>query len=202
MAFQPQWYVLDATTPVAVPGWYSSDLGPQDANWWSGLLQLRLGPLLSEAKVMVCDGERGVVRLGDQHNNAMTLGRWHGGEPLPPNPIQRGDALHTACFLVRDSKRWFRSQRIFYLHSHGSSHYIKARPNDGMRNTKDVYVHRLLCYMYRGPAEQPGLVAGHLCEHKNCVCPWHLQYMTDGENKARAYARQKGKAWQQAEQPG
>ena len=43
----------------------------------------------------------------------------------------------------------------------------------------------------RPPTPNNTDVAGHLCEHKHCICPWHLAWMSDGDNKARHSSRVK-----------
>lgn len=47
---------------------------------------------------------------------------------------------------------------------------------------QEVYVSRLLCYMYRGPPPSPELEACHVCELRMCMAPWHLDWHTHQSN--------------------
>ena len=56
------------------------------------------------------------------------------------------------------------------------------------QNENELYLHRLICYMYRGPPNDPSLVAGHICHHKACLCPWHLEWMPQSKNVLMGYS--------------
>jgi hypothetical protein len=42
---------------------------------------------------------------------------------------------------------------------------------------QELYLHKVLCYMYRGPPPQghAGQV-NHLCENRMCLAPWHMRW--------------------------
>ncbi len=116
------------------------------------------------------------------------------GSDMPPPTLKLVGDLHTSCVLVKDCTTWLQGQDAFFLQPSSKSWYVKAKANALTPESKEVYVHTLLCYMYNGPPPTDPTktwVAGHLCEHKNCICPWHLQWMSDGENRARHNARKK-----------
>lgn len=197
MAFQPYWHMLDpANSPSDAPDFISSKAQPWsvDFNWWRGL-RGGLSPLFKVAKVhCVVEGKARVRALKGDFLSALEDGDWKDPlEPLPPNTQTLVDGLHTQCFLVQDCNRWFQGQDVFKPQPHGHSMYIKARAGRLAQDTKEVYVHTLLCHMYNGPPPTNSFkhVAGHLCEHKHCICPWHLAWMREGENKARHLARAK-----------
>ena len=47
---------------------------------------------------------------------------------------------------------------------------------------QEIYLHRLLCWMYRGPPAGPSLEVCHMCEKKLCLAPWHLVWDTHQQN--------------------
>lgn len=46
----------------------------------------------------------------------------------------------------------------------------------------ELYISRLLCYMYRGPPPSPLLEACHMCENRMCLAPWHLAWDSHSSN--------------------
>ena len=46
----------------------------------------------------------------------------------------------------------------------------------------EIYLHKLLCYMYWGPPGSPNLETCHECEKKMCLAPWHLVWGTHQDN--------------------
>lgn len=55
----------------------------------------------------------------------------------------------------------------------------------------ELYLHQVLCFMYRGPPTNPGHIVLHLCETKLCLCPWHVMWGTRGENRVLAVKKRK-----------
>lgn len=113
---------------------------------------------------------------------------------LSPHPSHPN--LITECILVKQCKRWLASQDVFKLQPHGRTQGIPKCPNRGYikvkgwgfgDNDQEFYLHRLLCYMYRGPPPSPHHVVGHLCHHKLCLCPWHLNWILQSENVQMGY---------------
>ena len=192
MAFQPYWYMLDpANSPTDAPDYFSSRARSVDWNWWRGL-RGGLVPLFHASKVHFV--EEGKGKVIEHVELALDKGEWGDPRgPLPPSPQKLVAGLHTQCFFVKDCKRWFQGQGVFKPQPHGNSMYIKVRAGRLAMHTKEVYVHTLLCHMYNGPPPTSShkYVAGHLCEHKHCICPWHLAWMREGENKSRHLARAK-----------
>lgn len=118
----------------------------------------------------------------------------------------------TECILVGSYKAFFKTQEgresKFKVQPHGGKAsgskssgraYMKLKPgfvDSSSSSSKEVYLHRLLCYMYHGPpsaqdVEEGRTEAGHRCEHKLCLAGWHLMWMSDGENKERANAKKR-----------
>jgi hypothetical protein len=63
-----------------------------------------------------------------------------------------------------------------YITPHGYSQVV-------FRGLK-YYAHRLIYEALRGPID-PNLVIDHLCRHRACVNPWHMEVVTDSENIRR-----------------
>lgn len=58
---------------------------------------------------------------------------------------------------------------------------------------EEIFVARLLCYMYRGPPASPELEACHMCEKSLCMAPWHLVWDTHQSNIKGYYVHKKNK---------
>lgn len=185
----PRWRVLDPDLPdVMVPDTYAPGAQgtlqhPQGVNYWAGVLEW------TSYILEWCDPMLSWPEL--RHGNG-----------LQPNP--RHAELHTECCIFPDtSNTWLASQRQFRLQPHGkhsgsrtskSRGYIRVMPGGFVDNTSEFYLHTFLCYAYYGPppADMVSPVAGHLCHHKLCLCPWHLVWMEQATNvrMARAHASQ------------
>ena len=49
--------------------------------------------------------------------------------------------------------------------------------------SQEVYLHRLLCFMYRAPPPpHQDVEACHMCENRLCLAPWHLMWAPHGTN--------------------
>jgi hypothetical protein len=118
-----------------------------------------------------------------------TWDQFIGNGPLPSTMLPAGpNQPHTKCVLALSLVDWMKAQPTFRLNrllkdgrplaaTSRNYAYIKVRANgfDGM--DREFYLHTLLCYMYRGPPPDPSFVAGHLCHHKCCLAPWHLDWV-------------------------
>lgn len=154
------------------PTWFVHGGQAFSANTWRGIM-LWLGPLLTK-----CTPNMDLVDY--RWGNMMAHKSHH-------------DELGTECLLVNPIKRWLPTQHVFKLQPHGSTQHKASCPRRGYMmvkvggfedNDQTFLLHRLLCHMYRGtcPAHLVSPVAGHLCHHKLCLCPWHLAWMEQWEN--------------------
>lgn len=58
---------------------------------------------------------------------------------------------------------------------------------------QEVYMSRLLCYMYRGPPPSPELESCHLCENRMCMAPWHLVWDSHSSNMKGYWVHRKNR---------
>jgi hypothetical protein len=58
---------------------------------------------------------------------------------------------------------------------------------------EEVYISRLLCYMYRGPPPGPELEACHLCEFRMCIAPRPLAWHTHQDNTLGYFVHKKNR---------
>lgn len=174
----PKWKVLDPQEGgIMAPDFYAPNpvgplVYPQGPNWWEGSL----------AKVEHC------LEWCDPILTWQELKHGQGLEDHHNNPH-----LHTECCTLSKCNGWLKSQGQFKLLPNGkykdsktslSRGYILVKDGGFVDNTSDFLLHTLLCYAYYGPPP-PSLshpVAGHLCHHKLCICPWHLAWMEQGTN--------------------
>lgn len=119
--------------------------------------------------------------------------------------------LYTQCLLVVNCKSYLKEEGCpFKLQPHGrhggsrtskSSGYLKVKGGSwDHQGPGDVYLHQLLCWMYWGPPPEQGgqkMVVGHCCHHKQCICPWHLRWMSQGQNvrMGNLHRRQQDGRW-------
>lgn len=168
----PVWWVLRRRQVTAIPPFFNPDMDPQGRNWWSGVLGT-LHPLLGK-----CTSKP----TWEQFKEGLGLG------PHPTNPH-----LHTKCCTVGRCSSWLSNHEVFKLRPHGKHGKSRDSVNRGYMmvkargmedNTSEFYLHTLLCWAYYGPPPPnlPNPVAGHLCHHKLCLCPWHLAWMEQGTN--------------------
>lgn len=59
--------------------------------------------------------------------------------------------------------------------------------------SQEIYVSRLLCYIYRGPPPSQELEACHLCENRMCMAPWHLVWDSRQNNMKGYYVHKKNR---------
>lgn len=108
---------------------------------------------------------------------------------------------HTKCLLVTSFKTFFKTEEGSMFKAHypvgGQCHsksmnkaYIQLKAGF-CTGSKQVDLHRLLCYMYNGPepAGGPRHKASHRCEHKLCIAGWHMLWETWSQDKVRNLAK-------------
>lgn len=93
--------------------------------------------------------------------------------------LQREEDLSFLKFCTRGPKKG---------HNMG---YFRVLANSMLPNTGDIYLHRLLRWMYAGPAADASLDCAHLCEHKLCICPWHMAFVTRSANAYSGHRKRK-----------
>lgn len=201
---KPKWYSLTkATTPSPLGFCKTGEPTIMKGMWQSFLKALR--PLLYYATTYPPPQN---VDVGED-------------DPLPPieehfrdaRGLERVDKmcawgehpLHTECVVVKQAKRFFRSDDghswKFSSQTHKSgtksvnSKYLRLTEDGLLAETglshTSILLHRLLCHMYHGPPPTPTHAVGHLCEHKLCILPWHMYWMPQGDNlrRHRAHSR-------------
>ena len=159
----------------------------RDPIWWRGVLSF-LDPLIQR-----CRG------LG-----APQLDNFVHGVGVAPHPSQ--PHLFTKCLVPTDFARML-SQfcgRFRFVKKGGGPRGAKA----GSIKLKEcgislvggvdlpcqeIYVSRLLCYMYRGPPPSPELEACHLCENRMCMAPWHLVWDSHQSNISAYFVHKKNR---------
>ena len=199
-----QLYVLSQGAPQ--PDFTSSEaVSPQvlDRHWWLGALyNLVEGPNPAQPDVHLLNMCRPPI---------VNLMNWLNGVGFVAHPTK--PELLTKCACLRDfqtvlASPWYASK--FKFQPHGkfpptstsfNRGYLKVRDGaadqPGQRGwiTKEFYLHNLLCYAMRGPkpADEPNHVAGHLCHHKLCMLPWHLDWMSQAHNVQMGWDKKKNR---------
>lgn len=173
----PGWRALNQPD-LAIPDWLLEGASPQGPVWWRALLA-ELNPLISW-----CKG------LPDP-----PLNNFRDGTNLKshPNPSLQA-RLYTVCYFPKDFKRQLKQYGSMFKYkcmgrgSDAKAGRMKLRPG-GIRlgegwvlPGREVYISRLLCYMYRGPPASPTLEACHMCENQLCLAPWHLCWDSRSSN--------------------
>lgn len=178
MPFRARWHVLEADeTPV--PACFNPACPSKERVWWNGIIGY-LAPLLE-----CCQPSLNTTHLTN------------GTRPGPhPNASHRGQ-LHTHCCLLT-SKATLNSTPTFKTRSNRggqgpSSHYVKIRRGSIMGNTKELYLHSLLCHMYHGPPPESMVNPDvhHRCHHSCCILPWHLQWVSRSANVLKGNKRRR-----------
>jgi hypothetical protein len=103
----------------------------------------------------------------------------------------------TECILVRSHRTFLKSAEGAMFKLGGSSGassssksmnkaYLKLKANF-FPGSKECYLHTLLCHMFHGPAPTHPTqhVASHRCEHKLCICGWHMLWQTKQQDRVR-----------------
>ena len=163
----PDWHVLhaDNTTP---PEWLLHNAQPKAATWWMGFL-VNFVDLLE--------------RVPNLPRNELTNFR-HGTniEAHPTHP-----EFWTKCLIPTNYRGILQGSTRFRFVATtingargGKKGYFKLREGgctlgNEFMPSQEIYLHRLLCFMYRGPPPQgQGLEVCHICENRMCLAPWHL----------------------------
>lgn len=110
-----------------------------------------------------------------------------------------------ACVLVKctslmsggsravSSLAWIRFHPVGNAGKWSSSKgYFVVLPNTLLEGTtKPIYLHRLICWMFRGKCPASKRETGHTCEHKCCIHPLHLEWVTRADNVQGAWDKRK-----------
>lgn len=194
MDFVPIWDVLQSGRLTPAPPYFGEEHG-KPAVWWDGVL-VQLEPLAEVWQVYKATPKA-----------TITWQQFKAGQGLPAHPSQPA-LLHTQCLVVGPCKTWLAGeqgqhfkQQPHPVGKHGvSGAYMKAHPFcHNMSNPEPFYIHHLLCWMYHGPPpDHPPpdggpWVAGHLCNHKLCLLPWHLKWMSQSQNVRMGWQQKKRK---------
>lgn len=124
---------------------------------------------------------------------------------LTPNKFaSNGDPLHTQCIMLTSYTKYVKEEGCpFKLHPHGPHSHSRNSPNRGYFRikasstflpdlvTRDFGLHTLLCHLYHGPPADPSFECSHICQHKLCICPWHLKWEAHQANTSSYYAHRK-----------
>lgn len=171
-----QWHVLENAWTELPPVWQSNDVVEMDQEGWQDVLD-QLEPLLH-----LCTD----LHKGTSHSYVTAfLSGLHIGR------ARQACQHRTQCLLMKRESEW---QKLAWLEfrpspTHGSKRnspsrgYFWVKPGGlGMGEAGGIYLHHLLLWMFAGPAPA-GRECGHTCNHKMCICPWHMAWVTKGENK-------------------
>ena len=199
MAWAPSWDVLLPGSKTQAPDWWFQprEPGPSgllQASRWRGLI-----PVIFEDPLLTSMPPKwGIV---DWQHAFLT------GQGIPAHPTQP-NTLRTVCLIfTKNHKTFLKANPMFKLVTNGSGAGQESSSKGYLRlmanavptcfpNTHEVYLHRLLCFLYNGPPPDGKPWVGHLCGHKLCLCPWHLAWMDNSENLKRYHAKKKRRVYQ------
>lgn len=183
---------------LQVPGWLGLDPAPQAPQYFDGII----GAL---------DGQHSLLSNTNISHSPNRLVAYKTGLGLggPPSSMPR---LKTECIFLRPNSMSFLREPAtqFFVVMDGCKAkaskslrkgYIKAKEGTFGPGSQEVYVHRLICYLYNGPPPADKPMAGHRCENKLCICPWHLWWMSTSENQLRAHAKRKRHQFEEPPSP-
>lgn len=124
-----------------------------------------------------------------------------GGVGVDPHPSQ--PHLFTKCLVPTNFASMLNqfSARFRFVKRGGGSgakagsiklkEYGISLPGGVDLPNQEVFVSRLLCFMYRGPPAGPELEVCHLCENRMCMAPWHLVWDSHQSNIKGYYVHKK-----------
>lgn len=206
----PPWAMLQED-PQPLPAFCSNDTHPQvvTSTYWGGVIAKLEG--LLECCQPRCS-RRHAHKAGRCHWTIKQYTcQWQGVAgssqhpashlPLGCDPEPGTKQPYTGCILALNVRRALPPHLKLKLHSKAGRRlafnspnysYIKLKAGglDVLLN-KEFYLHTLLCYLYRGAAPAAGYETGHMCQHKCCIAPWHLDWMTKSMNRRMYIAHKK-----------
>lgn len=169
-------WVAFSLPSLEVPAWLVAAMPHEGPMWWRGLLSF-LDPLMHRC-----------ADLAAPH-----LDNFIEGLGIPAHPTQ--PHLFTKCLVPTNLTRMLGQYSGRFRHVRKGSgrgakagciklkqHGITVAVGTMALPCQEVYVSRLLCYMYRGPPPSPELEACHVCELRMCMAPWHLDWHTHQSN--------------------
>lgn len=169
----PGWVALtEGGPPLQAPDWLLPDMPHHGTVWWRGVLSY-LDPLIERCRGLPVPRFENYVA----------------GANIEVHPTQ--PHLFTRCLVPIDCARTLmdHSGRFKFVKKGGRDRgakvgcmKLKRHACGGGVPAQEVYISRLLCYMYRGPPPEPGLEACHLCENRMCMAPWHLVWASHSNN--------------------
>lgn len=171
----PGWVTMNQ--PTQAPSWLVAWMPVQATMWWRGILSL-LEPLLARCSALP----------------APHLDNFVNGTNIAAHPTQ--PHLFTQCLVptgYRATLGRFSNRFRFVPKGKGSKRGAKAgcfklrASGCGLEGgqplpPQEIYISRLLCYMYRGPPPPLAFEACHLCENRMCLAPWHLVWDSHQQN--------------------
>ena len=175
-----------------------------------GLHQDLFGPLGTEAVFQAALGHmNGLLQSCSPPMQAQWLidGPPFGQLPLGFPPPDKDPQCITQCILATTLPRFFNTDptgnqfRLALVPPYTSKSkslnrgYLKVIEGDWLFGLpfpcSELFLHQVLCFMYRGPPTDPDHVVLHLCGHKLCLCPWHMLWGTRGEHRVLAVKKRK-----------
>lgn len=156
-------------TPL--PSFYCRDQQPAEPDTWTGKLQ-RMDELL--------------------------------GQCSPPTTWQlfKNQRQGDECFCPTSCKDWLKEQDVYTLKIKGkytstsksiNRGYIQVEPGAWDSNDTSFYLHTFICYAFHGP-HPPHLVnpcAAHTCNHRLCLNPWHIRWVSKSVDKQEDWDHRK-----------
>lgn len=175
-----EWVALTQDHTPVPPEWGQGGRTTLSRSEWNGVFQ-KLEPLLSNCTSIEKVGRR---RLTTCFKMGVGIPQRHGGCLIlgSPSRLTRVFGLDWLKFSPRGGKGKGSLSRGYY----------RVKPNGLLSNTQGIYLHRLLRWMYGGPPGDDCFVdTSHVCEHKCCICPWHMRFASRSENVQGAWDRKK-----------
>ena len=181
------WVALSQPHTPLPPAWVTARGRKLCKEEW-GVLLRRLEPLLDK-----CTDIKGTTRL----NKCTAFMR---GKGCPGLLAGQAEELVTGCLIAKNTSYLNVENGLGWVkfcprgrsgRNTWSRGYFQVRENGPLPNTSAFYLHRLLCWMYRGPPQEASLETGHACGHKCCICPWHMGWVTRQENKQESWDRRR-----------
>lgn len=180
---------------MAAPPWLLAGEPERDTTWWMGIVGL-LEPLLSRCRGLPAPYVSNFIMKAN----------------IEAHP-KHAQLLKTRCLIPTDFATVLTNNRARFKFVRkgrggqgGKGGCMKLRQGgcDQGLPSQELYISRLLCYMYSGPPDpNQVLEACHLCENGMCMAPWHLVWASHKNNiKGHHVHSQNRKKYHPYTQPG